>query len=123
MSLRAWLAIRYPASSAILAVSSGPSGQVSMALMTVGSGTLLLGWDWIGLGTAVDADWVLWRLGTARARDRLLDPVPDDDAARDHAGRRVRGLLMPVLPPMAYTRPTSSGRGLIRPEAVLMAIH
>jgi hypothetical protein len=29
-----------------------------MALLTVGSGTLLLGRDWIGLTAAVDADWV-----------------------------------------------------------------
>ena len=28
--------------------------------MTVGSGTLLVGRDWIGLAAAVDADWVLW---------------------------------------------------------------
>ena len=36
-----------------------------MALLTVGTGTLLLGRDWIGLTAAVDADWVLWGLGTA----------------------------------------------------------
>ena len=40
-------------------------GAPAMALLTVGTGTLLLGRDWMGLTAAVDADWVLWGLGTA----------------------------------------------------------
>jgi tellurite resistance protein TehA-like permease len=39
-------------------------GAPPMALMTVGTGTLLLGRDLIGPGAAVDADWVLWGGGT-----------------------------------------------------------
>jgi hypothetical protein len=40
-------------------------GAPPMALITVGTGTLLVGRDWIGLTAAVDADWALWGLGTA----------------------------------------------------------
>ena len=36
-----------------------------MALMTVGTGTLLLGRGLIGPAAAVSADWVLWLAGTA----------------------------------------------------------
>ncbi len=39
-------------------------GAPPMALMTVGTGTLLLGSSVIGRGAAVDVDWVLWSLGT-----------------------------------------------------------
>src|SRR5947209_8678129 len=39
-------------------------GAPPMALMTVGSGTLLLGKDWIGLTPALTVDWTLWTAGT-----------------------------------------------------------
>jgi hypothetical protein len=40
-------------------------GAPPMALMTVGTGTLLLGPGLIGSGAALGADWVLWLAGTA----------------------------------------------------------
>ena len=61
-------------------------GAPAMALLTVGAGTLLVGRDWIGSGRRGRR-----RLGAvvpwdrARPGDRLLDPLPDDDAARDHS--------------------------------------
>ena len=35
-------------------------GAPAMALMTVGTGTLVLGRSLLGTATVVDADWVLW---------------------------------------------------------------
>jgi len=40
-------------------------GAPAMALMTVGTGTLLLGGGLIGPEAAVSVDWVLWGAGTA----------------------------------------------------------
>jgi C4-dicarboxylate transporter/malic acid transport protein len=76
-------------------------GAPAMALMTVGSGTLLLGRDWIGLTAAVDADWVLWGLGTALGLvtacwiPYLM--MTRHEIAPDAA---FGGWLMPVVPPM-----------------------
>ena len=39
-------------------------GAPPMALMTVGTGALLLGRDWIGLPAALAVDWTLWTVGT-----------------------------------------------------------
>jgi C4-dicarboxylate transporter/malic acid transport protein len=76
-------------------------GAPAMALLTVGTGTLLLGRDWIGLGAAIDADWVLWGLGTALGLVTACwipylmmtrhEIVPDSAFG---------GWLMPVVPPM-----------------------
>ena len=76
-------------------------GAPAMALMTVGTGTLLLGRDWIGLGAAVDADWVLWGLGTALGLvtscwiPYLM--MTRHEITPDGA---FGGWLMPVVPPM-----------------------
>ncbi|HEX3716153.1 MAG TPA: TDT family transporter [Trebonia sp.] len=76
-------------------------GAPAMALMTVGTGTLLLGRDWIGLGAAIDADWVLWGLGTALGLvtacwiPYLM--MTRHEIAPDGA---FGGWLMPVVPPM-----------------------
>jgi C4-dicarboxylate transporter/malic acid transport protein len=76
-------------------------GAPAMALLTVGSGTLLLGRDWIGLTAAVDADWVLWGLGTALGLVTACwipylmmtrHVIKPDDV--------FGGWLMPVVPPM-----------------------
>jgi tellurite resistance protein TehA-like permease len=40
-------------------------GAAPMALLTVGSGAILIGKDLIGARLAVDLDWVLWTAGTA----------------------------------------------------------
>src|SRR5882672_11687539 len=39
-------------------------GAAPMALLTVGSGAILVGKDLIGARLAVDIDWVLWTAGT-----------------------------------------------------------
>jgi C4-dicarboxylate transporter/malic acid transport protein len=76
-------------------------GAPPMALMTVGTGTLLLGRDWMGLGAAVDADWVLWGLGTALGLVTVCWipylMMTRHDIAPDGA---FGGWLMPVVPPM-----------------------
>ena len=76
-------------------------GAPAMALMTVGTGTLLLGRQWIGLRAAVDADWVLWGAGTALGLvtacwiPYLM--MTRHEIAVDGA---FGGWLMPVVPPM-----------------------
>jgi C4-dicarboxylate transporter/malic acid transport protein len=76
-------------------------GAPAMALMTVGTGTLLLGRDWIGLDAAVGADWALWGLGTTLGLvtacwiPYLM--MTRHEIAPDGA---FGGWLMPVVPPM-----------------------
>jgi tellurite resistance protein TehA-like permease len=76
-------------------------GAPPMALMTVGSGTLLLGKDLIGLRAAVDADWALWSAGTTLGLvtacwiPYLM--MTRHSIASDGA---FGGWLMPVVPPM-----------------------
>jgi C4-dicarboxylate transporter/malic acid transport protein len=76
-------------------------GAPAMALMTVGAGTLLLARDWVGLTAAVDADWVLWGLGTGLGLvtacwiPYLM--MTRHEIAPDGA---FGGWLMPVVPPM-----------------------
>ncbi len=76
-------------------------GAPPMAMMTVGTGALLVGKSIIGLGAAVDVDWVLWTLGTIGG---LLTAVTipfllftRHDVRPDAA---FGGWLMPVVPPM-----------------------
>jgi C4-dicarboxylate transporter/malic acid transport protein len=76
-------------------------GAPAMALLTVGTGTLLLGRDWIGLTAAVDADWVLWGLGTALGLVTACW-IPYLMMTRHviKPGDVFGGWLMPVVPPM-----------------------
>ena len=76
-------------------------GAPPMAMLTVGAGTLLLGKDVLGVGPAVDIDWVLWFGGTilglisAAAVPYLMftkHQVQPDSA--------FGGWLMPIVPPM-----------------------
>jgi tellurite resistance protein TehA-like permease len=96
-------------------------GAPPMALMTVGTGTLLLGRALTGTAAAVDADWVLWGAGTALGLVtacwipyRMMTGIEEaPDAA-------FGGWLMPVVPPMVsaangallipYLRPGRAGR-------------
>jgi C4-dicarboxylate transporter/malic acid transport protein len=76
-------------------------GAPAMALMTVGTGTLLLGREWIGLRAAVDADWALWGAGTALGLFTACW-IPYLMMTR-HAiapDAAFGGWLMPVVPPM-----------------------
>lgn len=76
-------------------------GAAPMALMTVGSGAVLVGRDLIGVRAAVDLHWVLWSVGTVGGLFTALT-IPylmftqhtvEPDAA-------FGGWLMPVVPPM-----------------------
>ncbi|MFD5826389.1 TDT family transporter [Lentzea sp. NPDC060358] len=72
-------------------------GAPPMALMTVGTGTLLLGSDWIGLPAALAVDWTLWTLGTLLGlATSVLVPVRMIGSGE----RAFGGWLMPVVPPM-----------------------
>jgi C4-dicarboxylate transporter/malic acid transport protein len=76
-------------------------GAPAMALMTVGTGTLLLGREWIGLRAAVDADWVLWGAGTALGLvTACWIPYLMMTRHAIAADGAFGGWLMPVVPPM-----------------------
>ncbi|WP_431230941.1 TDT family transporter [Mycolicibacterium psychrotolerans] len=76
-------------------------GAAPMALLTVGTGAVLIGRDLIGERLAVDLDWVLWTAGTVGGLFTAVS-IPflmftqhnvEPDAA-------FGGWLMPVVPPM-----------------------
>ncbi|WP_237752604.1 TDT family transporter [Mycolicibacterium aromaticivorans] len=76
-------------------------GAAPMALLTVGTGAVLIGRDLIGERLAVDLDWVLWTAGTVGGLFTAVS-IPflmftqhnvEPDAA-------FGGWLMPIVPPM-----------------------
>lgn len=76
-------------------------GAAPMALLTVGTGAILVGRDLIGMRLAVDVDWVLWGAGTAGGLFTAMS-IPflmftQIEVAPDAA---FGGWLMPVVPPM-----------------------
>lgn len=88
-------------------------GAAPMALMTVGSGALLIGKDLIGWRNAVDLAWVLWTAGTVGGLFTAAT-IPflmftqlnvEPDAA-------FGGWLMPVVPPMV----SAAGGALLIPH-------
>ena len=76
-------------------------GAPAMALMTVGTGTLVLGGGLIGPAAAVSADWVLWLAGTGLGLVTACW-IPYLMMTRHviGAGDAFGGWLMPVVPPM-----------------------
>ena len=76
-------------------------GAPSMAMMTVGAGTLLLGSDVLGLPVALAIDWVLWIVGTITGLICAV-VVPYQMMSRRLVSARgaFGGWLMPVVPPM-----------------------
>jgi C4-dicarboxylate transporter/malic acid transport protein len=76
-------------------------GAPAMALLAVGAGTLLAGKEVIGTAAAVDADWVLWGLGTALGLvTSCWIPflmMTRHEISEDGA---FGGWLMPIVPPM-----------------------
>ncbi|WP_053734826.1 TDT family transporter [Nocardia sp. NRRL S-836] len=72
-------------------------GAPAMALMTVGTGTLLLGADVLGLTAALAIDWTLWTLGTALG---LVTSVVVPLRTFGSGEAAFAGWLMPVVPPM-----------------------
>jgi len=75
-------------------------GAPAMALMTVGTGTLLLGPGLLG-AAAVDADWVLWGAGTALGLVTTCW-IPYLMMTRHNIAPDAAfgGWLMPLVPPM-----------------------
>ena len=76
-------------------------GAPAMALMTVGTGALLLGGGLIGTAAAAGADWVLWGAGTALGLVTAVW-IPYLMMTRHDTGPDAAfgGWLMPVVPPM-----------------------
>jgi C4-dicarboxylate transporter/malic acid transport protein len=76
-------------------------GAPAMALMTVGTATLLLGRGWLGPAGAVDADWALWLPGTALGLvTACWIPYLMMTRHSISADAAFGGWLMPVVPPM-----------------------
>ncbi|MCL2471769.1 MAG: TDT family transporter [Propionibacteriaceae bacterium] len=76
-------------------------GAPPMAMLTVGTGTLLLGRDWIGLTAALSIDWVLWFAGTAAGLlSAVVVPYVMFTAHAVKEKDAFGGWLMPVVPPM-----------------------
>ena len=100
-------------------------GAPPMALLTVGSGTLLLGRDWIGTAAAVDIDLVLWTAGTVLGLVSAV-AVPYLMMTRHTVGPDAAfgGWLMPVVPPMVSA---ASGALLVpyvgNPRELLLACY
>ncbi|GII04074.1 C4-dicarboxylate ABC transporter [Planobispora takensis] len=101
-------------------------GAPPMALLTVGTGTLLYGQDLIGLRAAVAVDAALWLAGTLLGLASLIG-VPWFMLTRHRPGlHEASGLwLMPVVPPMvaatsgAYLVPHAGSLG----RALLVACY
>lgn len=99
-------------------------GAVPMAIMTVGTGTLLVGRDVLGSATAVAIAWPLWVVGTVGG---LVTAVAVPFRRRYPATEAFGGWLMPVVPPTV----SASGGALLVPhtppgaarEAMLLGCH
>lgn len=86
-------------------------GAVPMAILTVGSGALLVGRELIGLDAAVVADSVLWGLGTAIGLAvSVVIPTLMIVRHRLDPRRTLATWLMPVVPPLVSA---ASGATLI----------
>jgi C4-dicarboxylate transporter/malic acid transport protein len=90
-------------------------GAPPMAVLTVGAGTLLVGGDLIGPGTAVAIAWTLWPIGTVLGlASAFAVPYAHFSGALGEASRRpdaaFGGWLMAVVPPMVSA---STGAALL----------
>jgi C4-dicarboxylate transporter/malic acid transport protein len=76
-------------------------GAAPMALLTVGSGAVLVGRDLVGLRLAVDLDWVLWTAGTLGGLLTAASiPFVMFTQLNVEPDAAFGGWLMPVVPPM-----------------------
>lgn len=76
-------------------------GAAPMALLTVGSGAVLVGTDLIGDRTAVNLAWILWIAGTIGGLVTALSiPYLMFTQYRVEPDAAFGGWLMPVVPPM-----------------------
>jgi C4-dicarboxylate transporter/malic acid transport protein len=89
-------------------------GAPPMAIVTVGTGTLLLGGDVIGPRAAVDADWACWLAGAALGLVVAVSvPLLQWHRGQLRPERAFGGWLMPVVPPMV----SASAGALLIPYA------
>jgi len=87
-------------------------GAPPMALTTVGTGTLLLGRDWIGLGPALAVDWTLWCAGTVLGLITTVWIPYRMMTTHDITSESPFGAwLMPVVPPVV----SAAGGALLIP--------
>lgn len=86
-------------------------GAVSMAFLTVGSGTILAGVHVVGSGAAVWVGATLWTLGTAGGLACAIGiPYMLFTEHRPQLGDAYGSWLMPVVPPMVSA---ATGAGLV----------
>ncbi len=89
-------------------------GAPPMALMTVGTATLLIGSRYIGMSAAVTIDWVLWICGTVLGLvTAILVPFRLFTQLQVRQDGAFGGWLMPVVPPMV----SAAGGALLVPYA------
>lgn len=89
-------------------------GAPPMALMTVGTATLLIGSRYIGMSAAVTIDWVLWICGTVLGLvTAILVPFRLFTQLQVRQDGAFGGWLMPVVPPMV----SAAGGALLVPHA------
>ncbi|MEH3137894.1 MAG: TDT family transporter [Mycolicibacterium neoaurum] len=88
-------------------------GAAPMALMTVGSATMLVGADLIGERVAVDINWVLWSAGTIGGLYTAVS-IPYLMFTQLNVGPDAAfgGWLMPVVPPMV----SAAGGAMLLPH-------
>ena len=88
-------------------------GAAPMALMTVGSGSLLIGRDLLGERIAVDLAWVLWSTGTIGGLFTAATiPFVMFTQLNVEPDAAFGGWLMPVVPPMV----SAAGGALLVPH-------
>ncbi|BBZ26247.1 C4-dicarboxylate ABC transporter [Mycolicibacterium madagascariense] len=88
-------------------------GAAPMALLTVGSGAILVGRDLVGLRFAVDLDWVLWTMGTVGGLVTATTiPFVMFTQLNVEPDAAFGGWLMPVVPPMV----SAAAGGLLIPH-------
>jgi C4-dicarboxylate transporter/malic acid transport protein len=88
-------------------------GAAPMALLTVGSGAILVGRDLVGLRLAVDLDWVLWTAGTVGGLFTAATiPFVMFTQLNVEPDAAFGGWLMPIVPPMV----SAAAGGLLIPH-------
>lgn len=89
-------------------------GAMAMALLTVGSGAVLVGRDWIGQAAALTIGTGLWLVGTLLGIVfAVVIPVLMAKGGHYTADRAFAGWLMPVVSPMV----TAAGGAVLLPYA------
>ena len=95
-------------------------GAAPMALLTVGTGSLLIGRDLIGESAAVSLAWVLWCVGTALGLYTTVRiPFLMFTQLSVEPDSAFGGWLMPVVPPMV----SAAGGALLIPHAPQGAVR